>query len=57
MLYLINANGDQEDERNTRKKREFLSNKIVKNVISGYAMIISVTLQHILKIYTDDDLE
>ena len=47
---------DQEDERMTRKN-EFLSKEIVKKAISGYGMIISVTLQHIPKIYSDDDLE
>ena len=53
---LINDHGDQEDEMKTRKN-EFLSNEIVKKAISGYGMIISVTLQHILKIFSDEDLE
>ena len=53
---LINDNGDQENERKTRKK-EFLSKEIVRKAIYVYGMIISVTLQHILKIYSDNDLE
>ena len=51
---LYNNHGGQEDERRTRK---FLSKEIVKKAISGYGMIISVTLQHVLKIYSDGDLE
>ena len=51
---LFNDHGDQEDERKTN---EFLSKEIVKKAISSYGMVISVTLQHILKIYSDDDLE
>ena len=38
------------------EKNEFLSNGTGKKVISSYGMIISVTLQHILKIHFDDDL-
>ena len=53
---LCNVYGDQEDERKTGEK-EFSSKEIVKKAISGYGMIISVTLQHIQKIYSDDDLE
>ena len=53
---LVNAHGDQENERKTRKKK-FLSNEIARKTISGYGMIISVTLQHIQIIYSDDDLE
>ncbi|CAN7061955.1 unnamed protein product [Brassica oleracea var. botrytis] len=54
---LVNAHGDQENERKTRKK-EFLSNEIAKKAISGgYGIIISVTFQHIQIIYSDDDLE
>ena len=44
-------------EKETKEKRELLSSEIVKKAISGYGMIISVTLQHILKIYFADDLE
>ena len=38
-------------------KNEFLSKETVKKAISGYGMIISVTLQRILKIYSNDNLE
>ena len=40
-----------------QQKNEFLSREIGKKAISGYGMIISATLQHILKIYSDDGLE
>ena len=38
-------------------KNEFISKEIVKKAMYVYGMIISVKLQHILKIYSDDDLE
>ena len=40
-----------------QEKNEFLSNETVKKAIFSYGMIISVTLPHILKIYSDDDFE
>ena len=48
--------GDQEVQKKERKN-EFTSKEIVKKVIFVYGMIISVKLRHILKIYSDDDLE
>ena len=52
---VYNHIGDQlENERKTKKK-EFLSKDTVKKAISGYGMIILVTLQHIQKIYSGDD--
>ena len=53
---LCNTFGDQTKRRKTRKK-EFLSKETVKKAISGYGMVISVMLQPILKIYSDNDLE
>ena len=43
---VYNHIGDQlENERKTRKKKEFLSKDTVKKAISGYGMIISVTFR------------
>ena len=38
-------------------KNEFISKETVKKAMSVYGMIISVKLQHILKIYSGDDFE
>ena len=51
-----NLINDQEDERKTRKNRVFIEG----NREEGHIRLwndFSVTLQHILKIYSDDDLE
>ena len=47
---------DQE-ERRKKKKNELISKEIVKKGIFVYGMIISVTLQRILIILSDDVLE
>ena len=38
-------------------KNKFISKEIVKEAMYVYGMIISAKIQHILKIYSDDDLE
>ena len=54
---VCNTYGHQEGQKKKQEKYENLSNETVKKTISGYGIIISVTLPHILKIYSDDDLE
>ena len=49
--------GGEEDERKERKKKEFISKEITKNAMYVYGMNISVKLQRILKIYSNDVLE
>ena len=48
--------GDQ-DNKGEEGKNEFISKQIVKKVMYVYGMIISVKLQCILKIYSNDNLE
>ena len=48
--------GGQEDEMKRRKK-EFISKEIVKKATYGYGMIISVIIQHIVKLISDAVLE
>ena len=48
--------GDQKN-KGEEGKNEFISKEIVKKAMFIYVMIISVILQHILIIYSDDDLE
>ena len=49
--------GDQEERRKKREKNELISKEIVKKAIFVYGMIISVKLQRILIIFSDDVLE
>ena len=46
----------QQEERKRRKKNEFISNEIGKQAMYVYGMTISVKLQHIMQIYSADDL-